>query len=80
MSGSTTVPKSRGDLLRQYRRDKGLSQREAATEIGVSSGTLGRAEAGHGLPQPKVAKRITDFYGVRPSKIWPIVPSEEAIR
>ena len=67
-----------GVILAEKRLDKGLSLRAAAAEIGVSLDTLRRAERG-ARPQPgkrglgeAAALRIAEFYGYRPSELWPI--------
>lgn len=53
------------------RLNRGLSQADAAGEIGVSRMTLDRAEQGHAV-QPAKAKLIADFYGARVTDIWPV--------
>jgi transcriptional regulator with XRE-family HTH domain len=62
--------------LRAERLNRGLSTREAAEQIGVSRPTLERAEAGS-APQPRMAKRIADFYDVRVTDIWPVADAPE---
>lgn len=53
------------------RLNRGLSQTDAAEAIGVSRGTLDRAESG--LPvQAARAKLIADFYGCKVTDIWPV--------
>lgn len=56
--------------IRAARLNRGLSVERAAAEIGVSRGTLVRAESGE-MPQPALAKLIADFYGRRVTDIWP---------
>lgn len=56
------------------RLNRGLSTRDAAREIGVSQDLLLRAENGS-TPQPRHAKLIADFYGVKVTDVWP-VPTE----
>ncbi|MHB1950193.1 MAG: helix-turn-helix transcriptional regulator [Acidiferrobacteraceae bacterium] len=51
--------------------NRGLSQSDAAAEIGVSRGTLDRAERGLRI-QTARAKRIADFYGVKVTDLWPV--------
>lgn len=62
--------------LRECRRDMGFNIREAAEEIGVGVGTLQMAESGVRVPSPRVAKRIADFYKLKPSDFWPIAPRD----
>lgn len=57
--------------LLELRRDKGLSVRAAAEEIGVARATLERAERGESV-YPGTAKLIADFYEVRVTEIWPV--------
>ena len=60
------------------RLNRGLSQADAAEVIGVSRGTLDRAESGLSV-QVANAKRIADFYGVQVTDIWPVAePEREA--
>lgn len=51
------------NVLVAARLDRGLSQRAAAEEIGVTRGVLERAEAGKRI-HPSNAKVIADFYGL----------------
>lgn len=52
------------------RLNRGLSQADAAAEIGVARATLDRAESGLSV-QPAKAKRIADYYGVLVTDILP---------
>jgi transcriptional regulator with XRE-family HTH domain len=52
------------------RLNNGLSTREAAKEIGISQAVLLRAERGEGV-RPRHAKRITDFYDLEVTDLWP---------
>jgi transcriptional regulator with XRE-family HTH domain len=66
-------------VLRAARRDRGLSQREAAVGAAVAFKTLQRAERGEGEPHPANMKKIADFYGQKPSDIWPVDAREKAV-
>lgn len=57
--------------LLEERLNRGLSPAAAAADIGISRGTLRRAESGE-RPQVAVAKKIADFYGVQVTDIWPV--------
>ena len=57
--------------LIRSRLDLGLSIRQAAKAIPVDRRTLEKAERGQSL-HPASAKRIAEFYGYKPSEIWPI--------
>jgi|HubBroStandDraft_6_1064221.scaffolds.fasta_scaffold204966_3 transcriptional regulator with XRE-family HTH domain len=72
-----TAPAS-PQALRAARRDKGLSVEEAALAIGVSRGTLSRAERGKTTPHPGTGLKIAGFYGLKPSEVWPVMPHEAA--
>jgi transcriptional regulator with XRE-family HTH domain len=50
--------------LRAARINQGQSIKEAARQIGVSEGTLRRAERGEGM-HPRTLKRIADYYEIR---------------
>lgn len=63
--------------LTAERLNRGLSLLDAATRIGVSRGTLARAERGLGV-HPSSAKRIADFYDVQVTDIWPVEPKAAA--
>jgi transcriptional regulator with XRE-family HTH domain len=58
--------------LRELRRDMGLTVREASEAIGVAKGTLVAAERARREPYPRTMKKIADFYGLKPSSIWPV--------
>lgn len=59
--------------LRGERLNLGLTQRQAAEQIGVDWKTLQRAENGESVPHPANAKTIADFYGVKVTDLWPVV-------
>lgn len=64
--------------LRRWRLNRGLSIRHAAREMGVDPDALARAERGEGVPHPRNAKKIADFYGHQVTDLWPIGESEGA--
>jgi hypothetical protein len=53
--------------------------RAAAAQIGdgIDWKTLQRAEAGKTIPRPSTGLEIAEFYGLKPSDIWPIAASDE---
>jgi transcriptional regulator with XRE-family HTH domain len=53
------------------RLNRGLTQEDAAREIGIARATLDRAERGESIQVAK-AKRIADFYGVQVTDLWPV--------
>lgn len=64
--------------LRKERINRGLSGRQAAKEMGVEPDTLARAERGEGVPHPRNAKLIADFYGVKATDLWPVAERKAA--
>lgn len=50
--------------LAELRLERGLSQREFAKQINVSSGTIGMYEAGRRKPSLDKALRISAYFGV----------------
>lgn len=50
--------------LAELRLERGLSQRELAKQIHVSSGTIGMYEVGKRTPSLEKAKRIAAFFGI----------------
>lgn len=51
--------------LKAARINKGLSQKEAATQIGISPYTLGNYERGKSYPDVLIIKRIEKAYGIK---------------
>lgn len=58
--------------LRTARINRGLSQAEAARQIGVDADALARAERGVARPHPRNALPIAAFYGYKVTDIWPV--------
>lgn len=50
--------------LAKLRLELGLSQRELAKQINVSSGTIGMYEVGKRTPSLDKARRISEFFGI----------------
>jgi lambda repressor-like predicted transcriptional regulator len=63
--------------LAAERHNRGLSAADAAKEIGVTQRILLGAEQGR-RPQPRHAKLIADYYGVRVTDLWPVNSQEAA--
>ena len=57
--------------LTKERLEKGLSIRQAAAEMDIGAMTLQRAESGESV-HPANAKTIAEFYGYKPTEIWPL--------
>ena len=57
--------------LAKERLEKGLSIRKAAAAMGIGAMTLQRAESGETV-HPANAKTIAEFYGYKPTQVWPL--------
>lgn len=53
-----------GDRIRRLRKDKGLTQEEAANRLRMIRSTYSNYENGNREPDFDTAKRIAEFYGV----------------
>lgn len=53
-----------GNILAQLRKEKGLSQRELATSLGVSNGAVAMWETNRRQPDIEMLIRIAQFYNV----------------
>lgn len=56
--------------MKLLRVEKGLSQQEAADQIGCTQKTIWLWEAGKASPSERHRKRIAAVYGVDEKKIW----------
>jgi transcriptional regulator with XRE-family HTH domain len=56
-----TLPSEIGRRLREFRAQRGLTQKELADGAGVSRPQLARYESGEDLPQPKALIRFADY-------------------
>ncbi|MGI8313232.1 helix-turn-helix domain-containing protein [Saccharopolyspora hattusasensis] len=84
---STSVPNSReaelaladaavlGQLLRDARRDRGLSLKAFAAQSGISEGLLSKFERGSGNPSLLTLQKIAAALGIRLSDLFHQVPS-----
>lgn len=64
--------------LKRLRVLKGLGLAPAAEAIGVPRSVLYRAEIGVGVPHPKNAVRIADFYELDVFDLWPGLLEKDA--
>ncbi|MCR5734710.1 MAG: helix-turn-helix domain-containing protein [Lachnospiraceae bacterium] len=53
-----------GSLLKELRKEKGLTQEELAEHFGVSNRTISRWETGSNMPDLSLLVEIADFYDV----------------
>ena len=51
-----------GELIRQLRKERGLTQEEMAEQFGVSSRTVSRWETGRNLPDLDLLLEMADFF------------------
>lgn len=56
-----------GGAIRRRRKELGLSQLQAAEQVGTTQGNLSRWESGRTSPSPELQKRIEDWLGNDPS-------------
>ena len=57
------------DKLRHFRKERGISQMEAADQLEVSRQTIHRWEAGTSVPTTENLLRLSELYGV-PLDVW----------
>jgi transcriptional regulator with XRE-family HTH domain len=55
-----------GQKLKMLRKKRGISQKEVAQIVGMSTTTLGATERGENTPYPSQTKLIADYFGVAP--------------
>jgi transcriptional regulator with XRE-family HTH domain len=61
--------------LKEMRRRRGLTLRDAATEIGVATSVLHRTERGMGVVSLPNAVKIASYYGLA---VTDLIPVDEA--
>ena len=61
--------KKTGELLCQLRKEKGMTQKQAAEILQVSDRTVSKWERGAGLPDVSLWKSISGLYGVNIEKV-----------
>ena len=61
--------KKTGELLGRLRKEKGMTQKQAAERLQVSDRTISKWERGMGLPDVSLWKGISALYGVEIEKI-----------
>ena len=61
--------KKTGELLSRLRKEKGMTQKQAAERLQVSDRTISKWERGMGLPDVSLWKGISALYGVEIEKI-----------
>jgi putative transcriptional regulator len=60
-----------GQKLRQYREERGITQRMLADAIGCTQGAVGLWEGGHKVPSIRNRLLIAEVLGLRPADIMP---------
>jgi transcriptional regulator with XRE-family HTH domain len=73
MALADTIP----PLLKQGRRDAGLSQAELAERVGVTQPTISRWESGKELPSLPVADFVLRELGISIDVIWTPLPDTD---
>jgi len=69
-----------GRLLRQLRREKGLTQQELAQRIGVVSKTVSKWETGKGFPDVSILPALSDVFNVSERSLLDGCLSENTVR
>lgn len=69
-----------GCLLKNARRDKGLTLDALAAHVGVTAGALSHIESGRRLPDPKNAIRIAAALGLSEDEVLSALDAEHANR
>ena len=62
-----------GDNIRHYRRAKGISRAEMATDLGVTLATVSRWEAGLVMPRDALKLRIAEHLDMPAVAIFPLI-------
>lgn len=58
-----------GELLKRFRREKALSQRDLARETGISPDTIGQLERGHRQARPSTIRKLAQVLGTEPKEL-----------
>lgn len=58
-----------GKLIKELRREKGLTQKELSQELGISPKTVSKWETGHGFPDIDMISNLSEILGVDISKL-----------
>lgn len=66
-----------GELIRQHRLQKNMTQEELASAIGVTASAIGMFEAGKRRPKDQVAQALSEVFNVPK---WSIYFSPEEVR
>lgn len=59
-----------GEMLREHREERALSQEEFARLAGVSRTTLSNIERGHAFPSARIRRKLAEAMGVSPGELW----------
>ena len=60
------------ESLAERRFNAGMSPEELGKACGVAGLTIRRIEDGATRPSPRVAKKLADHFGVKPSDLFPV--------
>ena len=71
--------KGYGDMLRNHRMKRGLSQQAVADIIGTSQQSIARWESGSQWPQLPDIPVLAALYGVNPADLLPALPDDVII-
>jgi DNA-binding XRE family transcriptional regulator len=60
------------ESLAERRFNAGMSPEELGAACGVAGMTIRRIEDGATKPSPRVAKKLADHFGIKPSDLFPL--------
>ena len=69
-----------GEQLREWRRQRFLTQKELAAHLGVTWQTVSRWEAGQGIPYPRTQRRLVEVLQVEPTEFLDALKDAEEQR
>jgi len=71
------VNNDRRQAFRKYRNKRGVSQREASIDLGVSEGHIRNIESGRGNPDAVLLFKLSKYYGAKPEDLFPDLAAVE---
>ncbi len=69
-----------GEQLRRWRRERFLTQKVLAEQLGVTWQTIARWEGEKGVPYPATQRRLIEVLGVEPAELFAALDATEAAR
>jgi len=69
-----------GEQLRRWRRERFLTQKALAEQLGVTWQTIARWEGEKGVPYPATQRRLIEVLGVEPADLFAALDATEAAK